>query len=97
MARVLTSEGQDIYDFSLQIFGQIDNIFDIFASNTDVDLDINDNLGAGSSLEADAEGKGNIINKEFFERASFKPINVDIIDIFTNEGDFNNDFNNDYS
>ncbi len=97
MARVATSEGQDIYDFSIQNFGQIDNIFDIFALNTDVDLDINDNLGAGNELVVEPEGKGNVINKEFMERANFKPVNVDIADIFTNEGDYNDDYNNDYS
>lgn len=97
MARIATTEGQDIYDYSIQNYGQIDNIFDIFALNTDVGLGINDNLGAGNELVVEVEGKGNVNNKEFMERAGFKPVNVDIIDIFTNEGDYSDDYNNDYS
>ncbi len=87
------NEGQDILDISLQYFGDIENLFDIFTDNPS--LTLNSNLTFAQDVEINNADKGIIANKEFFRKNNFVVINLAENEIAT-LGDYNIDFNNDY-
>jgi len=92
MARIAVGEGQDIFDVALQFFGDIENIFDIFADNPEVDL--NTTFAFGQEIDINAEGKGIVLNKEFFTRNESVLVNDE--EGAGSLGDYNDDYNNDF-
>ncbi len=91
--RVKAAEGQDYFDISLQYFGDIENLFDIFADNDD--LNLNTNLVHAQEIVIESDDKGNVINKDFFTRNEHIIVNKDDDEIVL-LGDYNIDYNNDY-
>jgi hypothetical protein len=91
---IKAKKGQDIFDITVQQFGDIENLFDLLNDNPT--LNINSILGSGKELKINSEDKGNVTIKNEFLKTSFKVMNADEDTFAENAGDFNNDFNNDF-
>lgn len=89
----IVSEGQDIFDVTLQRFGDIENLFDMLDGNENFNL--NSSLKSADEIIIDNENKGEITVKEFYRRRDFPVVNADE-ETFSGLGDYNNDYNNDY-
>ena len=94
MSVIKSREGQDIFDVTLQEFGDVQNLFDLLNANDNINQ--NSKLLASTELTINNENIGNTIIKSQFKKLNFTIVNSDIEGLQT-EGDFNNDFNNDFN
>jgi hypothetical protein len=87
-------EGQDIFDVSIQFYGDIETgLFEILTTNN-LNLDSRNLSGANLTLNNENTIKNNIANH--FSNANFTPNNSGLEIIQLVLGDFNNDFNNNF-
>lgn len=73
--KIIVQEGQSWYDIALQEFGTLENIFSIFVSNPN--LDINTPPAPLAALTIDADGIGDEIIKIAYTRDKYVTSNAD--------------------
>jgi len=89
----LIQEGQNIYDFCLQKYGTLENIFNVLDDNK---LTLNSDLNSGMELNYDARNKGNVFIKKYIDDNNVVPVNFgsalfNFINIFFNNTNKNNE------
>lgn len=67
-----TRDGQNIFDVTLQKFGNIEFVFSVIQENN---MNLNTNLQSGIKLNASNQGKGNQEVKDYYKRKSIIPVN----------------------
>ena len=89
----MIQEGQNIYDFCLQKYGTLENIFNVLDDNK---LTLNSDLNSGMELNYDARNKGNVFIKKYIDDNNVVPVNFgsalfNFINIFFNNTNKNNE------
>jgi hypothetical protein len=100
MAKYTISSGQDIFDISIQNFGDIETgLFQMLTDNdlTLNSLTINREFISGREITLNNENKGITKTKDYFKQRSFTVNNADREYINLSLGDFGSDFNFDFN
>ena len=92
----IVSEGQDIFDVTLQRFGDVENLFDMLDDNENFTL--NSALNSKDEIIIDNVDLGEVTIKEFYRRRDIPVVNADLQTFggLAGLGDYNNDYNDDY-
>lgn len=94
MKLVPVVQGQNLFDFCIQEYGDVSYIFQLLEDNPS--LDLNSNVSAGDYLYVDETLNGEPVVKAFYQEQKKQgvfPVNYQDFD----GGDYNGDYNNDYN
>jgi hypothetical protein len=89
-----SKENQNIWDITLQEFGDVEYLFTLLEDNS---LNINSKLRSGQNITINNSGVGNNDIKNFYNLRRLNVSNNQEYAMPPNiGGDYNNDYNNDY-